>query len=275
MRGIRLEVQQDAEELLEERYWTELVSSSPQTTRGACSRRPWKQRGWTQKPLTALPNAAHYPSAPWAQQYRRNTARPGVTTADSPSAACAPQGTRVPCSASTRTGGTPRGHTKQHKDYSSPAGCTPKPSKSDRPRAKAEPKLDEVSGNAGGKRKRSRSATRVADVKTEAHTSSATSASAPPAWILTQREEALRAQLLNAFANRKGGDESPAKMPKSAAQEVKSNPHPAHMEEATADKVQEEVKEKTDSEDSPPDVEDDWLAKGPRGDFAHGCPSEL
>ena len=80
---------------------------------------------------------------------------------------------------------------------------------------------------------------------------------------------------MNAFANRKGGDESPAKMPKSAAQEVKSNPHPAHMEEATADKVQEEVKEKTDSEDSPPDDEDDWLAKGPRGDFAHGCPSEL
>ena len=86
----------------------------------------------------------------------------------------------------------------------------------------------------------------------------------------------MRAAALNAFANRKGGDESPAKMPKSAEQEVKSNPHPAHMEEeATADKVQEEVKEKTDSEDSPPDDEDDWLAKGPRGDFAHGCPSEL
>ena len=261
MRGIRREVQQIKEQLKEQlkeqRYWTELESSSP------WSRRPWEQPGWTQKPLTALPNAAQYPSAPWAQPYRRNTA------------ACAPQGTRVPCSASTRTGGTPRGHTKQHKDYSSPAGCTPKPSKSDRPRAKAEPKLDEVSGNAGGKRKRSRSATRVADVKTEAHTSSATSASAPPAWILTQREAGLRAEALNAFANRKGGDESPAKMPKSAEQEVKSNPHPAHMEEATADKVQEEVKEKTDSEDSPPDVEDDWLAKGPRGDFAHGCPSEL
>ena len=55
-------------------------------------------------------------------------------------------------------------------------------------------------------------------------------------------------------ANRKGGDESPEK-------KHKSNPHPAHMEEATADKVQEEVKEKTDSEDSPPDDEEDWLAK--------------
>ena len=254
MRGIRREVQQYAqdlkEQLKEQRYWTELESSSP------WSRRPWEQPGWTQKPLTALPNAAQYPSAPWAQPYRRNTA------------ACAPQGTRVPCSASTRTGGTPREHTKQHKDYSSPAGCTPKPSKSDRPRAKAEPKLDEVSGNAGGKRRRSRSATGVADVKTEAHTSSATSASAPPAWTRTQIEAALRDEALKEVANRQAGDESPAK-------KRKSNPHQAHMEESTADKVQEEVKEKTDSEDSPPDDEDDWLAKGPRGDFAHGCPSEL
>ena len=254
MRGIRREVQQNAqdlkEQLKEQRYWTELESSSP------CSRRPWEQPGWTQKPLTALPNAAQYPSAPWAQPYRRNTA------------ACAPQGTRVPCSASTRTGGTPREHTKQHKDYSSPAGFTLKPSKSDRPRAKAEPKLDEVSGNAGSKRKRSRSATRVADVKTEAHTSSATSASAPPAWTRTQIEADLRDEALKEVANRQAGDESPAK-------KRKSNPHQAHMEESTADKVQEEVKEETDSEDSPPDDEDDWLAKGPRGDFAHGCPSEL
>ena len=78
----------------------------------------------------------------------------------------------------------------------------------------------------------------------------------------------MRAAALNAFANRKGGDESPEK-------KQKSNPHPAHMEEATADKVQEEVKEEKDSEDPPPDDEEDWLAKGPRGDFAHGCPSEL
>ena len=243
-------LKEQLKEQQEQRYWTELESSPP------WSRRPWEQPGCTQKPLTALPNAAQYPSAPWAQPYRRNTA------------ACAPQGTRVPCSASTRTGGTPREHTKQHKDYSSPAGFTPKPSKSDRPRAEAKPELEEVSRTAGGKPKRSRSATRDADVKTEADRPSATSASAPPAWILTQREEDLRAEALKEVANRKGGDESPAK-------KHKSNPHQAHMEESTADKVQEEVKEKTDSEDSPPDDEDDWLAKGPRGDFAHGCPSEL
>ena len=85
---------------------------------------------------------------------------------------------------------------------------------------------------------------------------------------MTQIEEHLRAEAFKEVANRKAGDESPAK-------KRKSNPHQAHMEESTADKVQEEVKEEKDSEDPPSDDEEDWLAKGPRGDFAHGCPSEL
>ena len=117
----------------------------------------------------------------------------------------------------------------------------------------------------------------VKAVKTEAVTPSATSASAPPPWTRPPIEEALRVEALNEVAKRRAGDElqSPAKRPKSAAWEVESNPHQAYMEESTADEVQEEVKEEEDSEDPPPDDEEDWLAKGPRGDFAHGCPSEL
>ena len=261
MRGIRREVQQNAQDLQEQRYWTELESSSP------WSRRPWEQRGWTQKPLTALPNAAHYPSAPWAQQYRRNTARPGVTTADSPSAACAPQDARVPCSASTPAGGTPAAPAKEPEAASPPAGGTPKPSRSRRRQhdvnteaGKTKTEGEAVTSPAGGKPTPSRSAHPQDDVKT----SSATSASAPPPWTRTPNEEAHRTKALNEFAKRQAGDElqSPAKKPKSAAQEVKSNPDQAYMEESTADKVQ-------------PGDEEDWLAKGPRGDFAHGCPSEL
>ena len=235
---------------MQERYWTESDSWSPQTTRVACSRRPWKQPARPQKPPNALRNAADIPSAPWAQQDARCTARPGVGTADSPSAACAPQDARVPCSASTPAGGTPAAPAKEPEAASPPSGGKPKPSRSAPPQD---------------------------DVKTEAVTPSATSASAPPPWTRTPNEEAHRTKALNEFAKRQAGDElqSPAKKPKSAAQEVKSNPDQAYMEESTADEVQEEVKEEEDSEDPPPDDEEDWLAKGPRGDFAHGCPSEL
>ena len=77
-------------------------------------------------------------------------------------------------------------------------------------------------------------------------------------------------------AKRLAGDElqSSAKRHKPAPW-ARSNPHPADMEESTDDEVQEEVKEEEDSEDPSSDDEEDWLAKGPRGDFAHGCPSEL
>ena len=89
-------------------------------------------------------------------------------------------------------------------------------------------------------------------------------------------EEALRVKALEEVAKRQAGDElqSSAKRHKPAPW-ARSNPHPADMEESPDDEVQEEVKEEEDSEDPSSDDEEDWLAKGPRGDFAHGCPSEL
>ena len=246
-----MRLQREYDSYTQEQWWSGGYSCSPQTTRVPCSRRPWKQQpARPQKPPNALRNAADSPSAAWAPQDARGTARPGVGTADSPSAACAPQNARVPCSASTPAGGTPAAPAKEPEAASPPAGGKPKPS---------------------------RSATPQDNVQTEAVTPSATSATAPPPWTRPPIEEALRVEASNEVAKRRAGDvlQSPAKRPKSAAQEVESNPHQAYMEESTADKVQEEVKEEEDSEDPPPDDEEDWLAKGPRGDYAHGCPNEL
>ena len=286
MRVIRWRIKKakKAYEQYQQKQYEQSDSWSPKTTRVACSRRPWKQPARPQEPPNALRNAADRPSAPWAQQDARCTARPGVGTADSPSAACAPQNARVPCSASTPAGGTPAAPAKEPEAASPPAGGTPKPSRSRRRQhdvnteaGKTKTEGEAVSRPAGGKPKSSGSAPPQDDVKTEAVTPSATSASAPPPWTRPPIEEALRVEALNEVAKRRAGDElqSPAKRPKSAAQEVESNPHQAYMEESTADEVQEEVKEEEDSEDPPPDDEEDWLAKGPRGDYAHGCPSEL
>ena len=117
----------------------------------------------------------------------------------------------------------------------------------------------------------------VKAVKTEAVTPSATSASAPPPWTRRRNpnEEALRVKALKEVAKRLAGDEL-----QSSAKRHKTPPWQqlelsADMEESTDDEVQEEVKEEEDSEDPSSDDEEDWLAKGPRGDFAHGCPSEL
>ena len=260
---------------MQERYWTELYSCSPQTTRVACSRRPWKQPARPQKPPNALRNAADRRSAPWAQQDARCTARPGVGTADSPSAACAPQNARVPCSASTPAGGTPAAPAKEPEAASPPAGGTPRVYNNLKPSVDAvKTEAEAVSPPAGRTPAVMQQAVKA--VKTEAVTPSATSASAPPPWTRPPIEEALRVEALNEVAKRRAGDElqSPAKRPKSAPWEV-SNPHQADMEESTGDEVQEEVKEEEDSEDPSSDDEEDWLAKGPRGDFAHGCPSEL
>ena len=248
-------------------YLKQSGSWSPNTTRVACSMHKRKKPARPQTPPNALRNAADSPSAARAPQDGRGSARPGVGTADSPSAACAPQNARVPCSASTPAGSTSAAPAKEPEAASPPAGGTPKPSRSRRRQhdvnteaGKTKTEGEAVTSPAGGKPTPSRSAHPQDDVKT----SSATSAKAPPPWARTPNEEAHRTKALNEFAKRQAGDElqSPAKKPKSAAQEVKSNPDQAYMEESTADKVQ-------------PGDEEDWLAKGPRGDFAHGCLSEL
>ena len=46
-------------------------------------------------------------------------------------------------------------------------------------------------------------------------------------------------------------------------------------EQSSAEEVKEEVKEEEESEVTSTDDVEDWLARGPRGDSAHGCPSEL
>ena len=248
-------------------------SCSPQTTRVPCSKQPWKpQPARPQKPPNALRNAADSPSAAWAPQDARGTARPGVGTADAPRAATKDEQAEA---ASTPAGGTPAAPAKEPEAASPPAGGTPAVMQQAVKAVKTE--ADAASTPPGGTPARSVKAEQ-ADSSPAGRTpaASATSASAPPPWTRPPNEQAMRTKALNEFAKRPAGDElqSSAKRHKPAPW-ARSNPHPANMEESSDDEVQEEVKEEEDSEDPSSDDEEDWLAKGPRGDFAHGCPSEL
>ena len=252
-------------------------SCSPQTTRVPCSRQPWKQqRAQPQKPANALRNAADSPSAACAPQDARRTR---ASPSQAPLQRIAPPQPRAATkdeqaeAVSTPAGCTPAAPAKEPEAASPPAGGKPKPSRSAPPQDAVKREAEPVTPPAARTPAVMQQAVKA--VKTEAVTPSATSASAPPPWTRPPNEEALRAKALNQFAKRRPGDELQSSAKKHKTPPWQQLELSADMEESTDDEVQEEVKEEEDSEDPSSDDEEDWLAKGPRGDFAHGCPSEL